>query len=306
MKSKYLTGIILVFALSWTSAAYAKLKIVASTPDLGSLAKEIGKDRIKLTNIARPTEDPHFVDARPSFMVKLNKADILIQGGLQLEIGWLPPLVMGARNNKILPGQPGYLTASTGIHVLQVPKIASRAMGDLHPFGNPHFMLDPVNAKIVATHICKRLCLLDKGNCTYYQDNLKEFLKRLNMKLTEWEKMLEPYRGTKIVTYHRTFPYFAQRLHMEVVGSLEPKPGIAPSPAHINNLIQMMKNEDVKLIIIEDFRERKTPKFVASKTGAKVVVLPIMVGGRKETDDYISFIGYNIYQVISALKDEEL
>ncbi|MFQ5686031.1 MAG: metal ABC transporter substrate-binding protein [Candidatus Scalindua sp.] len=304
MKSKYLTGIILVFALSWTSAAYAKLKIVASTPDLGAVAKEIGKDKVKITHIARPTEDPHFVDARPSFMVKLNKADILIHGGLQLEIGWLPPLVMGARNNKIMPGQPGYLTASTGIHVLQVPKIASRAMGDLHPYGNPHYMLDPLNAKIVATHICKRLCLLDKGNCTYFQDNLQGFLKRLDKKLIEWEKMLEPYRGTKIVTYHRTFPYFAQRFHMEVMGSLEPKPGIAPSPTHINNLIPMMNSEGIKLIIIEDFRERKTPEFVASKTGAKVVVLPIVVGGRKETKDYISFLDYNINQVVFALKNE--
>lgn len=304
MKSKYLTCAILVFAVSWTSAAYAKLKIVASTPDLGSLAREIGKEKIKITNIARPTEDPHFVDARPSFMVKLNKADILIHGGLQLEIGWLPPLVMGARNNKIMPGQPGYLTASTGTHVLQVHKIASRAMGDLHPYGNPHYMLDPLNAKIVATHICKRLCLLDKGNCTYFQDNLQDFLKRLDKKLIEWEKMLEPYRGTKIVTYHRTFPYFAQRFHMEVMGSLEPKPGIAPSPTHINNLIPMMNREGVKLIIIEDFRERKTPEFVASKTGAKIIVLPIMVGGRKETKDYISFFDYNINQVVFALKNE--
>ncbi|MCR4290619.1 MAG: metal ABC transporter substrate-binding protein [Candidatus Scalindua sp.] len=304
MISKFLTCIIFVFAVSWASAAYAKLNIVASTPDLGAVAKEIGEDKIKITNIARPTEDPHFVDARPSFMVKLNKADILIEGGLQLEIGWLPPLVMGARNNKILPGQPGYLTASTGINVLQVPQVVSRAMGDVHPYGNPHYMLDPLNAKIVASHICARLCLLDKENCKYYQDNLKDFIKRLDKKLTEWEKMLEPYQGTKIVTYHRTFPYFAQRFHLEVMGSLEPKPGISPSPSHINNLVPMMKSEGVKLIIIEDFRERKTPEFVASKTGAKVVVLPIMVGGRKETDDYISFVDYNVNQVVSALKNE--
>lgn len=304
MKIKYIICFSLIFALSWTSAAYAKLNVVASTPDLGSLAKEIGKDKIKVTSIAKPTEDPHFVDAKPSFMVKLNKADILIQGGLQLEIGWLPPLVMGARNNKILPGQPGYLTASTGIHVLQVPKVASRAMGDLHPFGNPHYMLDPLNAKIVATHICERLCLLDSGDCAYFQDNLQDFLKRLDKKLIEWEKMLEPYRGTKIVTYHRTFPYFAKRFHMEVIGSLEPKPGIAPSPTHLNSLIPMMKNENVKLILIEDFRERKTPEFVASRTGAKVIILPIMVGGRKETDDYISFMDYNISMVVSALKNE--
>ncbi|MFQ5713860.1 MAG: metal ABC transporter substrate-binding protein [Candidatus Scalinduaceae bacterium] len=304
MKIKYIIWFSLIFAVSWTSVAYAKLKIVASTPDLGAVAKEIGQDKVKISNIAKPTEDPHFVDAKPSFIVKLNKADILIEGGLQLEIGWLPPLVLGARNQKILPGKPGYLVASTGIKPLQVPAAANRALGDLHPFGNPHYMLDPLNGEIVAEHVCERLCMLDSGNCKYYKDNLNKFLKRLNKKISEWGKKLETYHGTKIITYHKTFPYFAKRFNFEIVGSLEPKPGIAPSPTHINNLIPMMKSEDVKLIIIEDFRERKTPEFVASKTGAKIVILPIMVGGQKETKDYISLFDYYINRILSALKTD--
>ncbi len=303
MKIKYQTiCICFLFVLSWVSIAHAKLNIVATTPDLGAIAKEIGKDKVEVTNIAKPTEDPHFVDAKPGFIVKLNKADMLIEGGLQLEIGWLPPLVSSARNQKILPGNPGYLVASMGINILQIPTEATRAAGDIHPFGNPHFMLDPLNGEIVASNLCERLCQIDAANCDYYKNNLNDFTKRLDLKLSEWQKMMEPFRGTNIVTYHKTFPYFAKRFNLDVVGELEPKPGIPPSPSHLNSLIPLMKNDGVKLILIEQFRERKTPEFVAERTGAKVVVLPIMVGALKETSDYITFFDYIINQIVTALK----
>lgn len=302
MKVKYQVCLFLLIVVGWASVAHAKLNIVASTPDIGALAKEIGKDKVEVMSIAKPTEDPHFVDAKPSFIVKLNKADMLIEGGLQLEIGWLPNLVVGARNRKILAGEKGYLIASAGVPIIEVPTTADRAMGDVHPMGNPHFMLDPLNGKIVAIHICERLCQIDAPNCNYFKDNLKDFTKRLDQKFSEWQKTLEPFRGTKIVTYHKTFPYFANRFNLNVVGSLEPKPGIPPSPTHINSLIPMMKNDGVKLILIEPFRERKTPEFVTSQTGAKIVVFPIMVGGQKETDDYLSLFDYTINQIVSALK----
>ena len=302
MKLKSIILFCLLLSVSWVSVAHAKLNIVAATPDMGAVAKEVGKDKIDVINIAKPTEDPHFVDAKPSFIVKLNKADLLIDGGLQLEIGWLPPLVTGARNQKILAGNAGYLVASTGIKALEVPAASDRSMGDVHPLGNPHFMLDPLNGKIVAANISERLCQIDATNCDYYKNNLKDFAQRLDKKLSEWQKMLEPFRGTKIVTYHKTFPYFVSRFNLNVVGELEPKPGIPPSPTHINNLIQLMKNERVKLVTIEPFRERKTPEFIASQTGAKIIVFPIMVGGQKETEDYISLFDYNIGQIASALK----
>ena len=302
MKIKYQICLFLLIVIGWASVVHAKLNIVASTPDIGAVAKEIGKDKVEVTSIAKPTEDPHFVDAKPSFIVKLNKADMLIEGGLQLEIGWLPNLVVGARNQKILSGEKGYLIASAGVPIIEVPTTADRAMGDVHPMGNPHFMIDPLNGKIVAMHICERLCQIDAANCAYYKDNLKDFTKRLDQKLSEWQKMLEPFRGTKIVTYHKTFPYFANRFNLNVVGTLEPKPGIPPSPTHINSLIPKMKNEGVKLILIEQFRERKVPEFVAAQTGAKVVILPIMVGGLKETDDYLALFDYTINQIVSALK----
>ena len=304
MKIKYqILCLGLLFIVSWASVAHAKLNIIATTSDLGAIAREIGKDKVEVTNLAKPTEDPHFVDAKPSFIVKLNKADMLIEGGLHLEIGWLPNLVVGARNQKILTGNPGYLIASMGVHPLEVPDpSADRSLGDVHPMGNPHFMLDPINGKIVATHICDRLCQIDAANCNYYKDNLNGFTKRMDLKLSEWQKMLEPFSGTKIVTYHRTFPYFVKRFNLNVVGELEPKPGVPPSPTHINNIIQMMKNDGVKLVIIEPFRERKTPEFVASQTGAKVVAFPIMAGGQKETEDYISLFDYTVNQIVSALK----
>ncbi|OOP56688.1 MAG: ABC transporter substrate-binding protein [Candidatus Brocadia carolinensis] len=302
MKTAYQVLILcILFVVSWVSVVHAKLNIVATTPDLGSIVREIGKDKVEVTSIAKPTEDPHFVDAKPSFIVKLNKADMLIDGGLQLEIGWLPNLVTGARNQKILPGNPGYVVASAGVPVLELPASLDRARGDVHPLGNPHFMLDPLNGKIVATQICNRLCQIDEKNGSYYKINLKDFVARLDQKFSEWQKKTEPFHGTKIVTYHKTFPYFAKRFNLIVVGTLEPKPGIPPSPAHINQLIPMMKNEGVKLIVIEQFRERKIPEFVAEQTGAKVVILPIMVGGVKETDDYLSFFDYTINQLVSAL-----
>lgn len=303
MKIKYQIWLCLLFTVGWASVVHAKLNVVATTSDLGAIAREIGKDKVEVTSLAKPTEDPHFVDAKPGFIVKLNKADMLIEGGLQLEIGWLPPLVLSARNQKILVGNPGYLIASSmGVQILEVPTSVDRAMGDVHPMGNPHFMLDPLNGKIVAMHICDQLCKVDAANCAYYKDNLKDFTKRLDQKLSEWQKTLEPFRGTKIVTYHKTFPYFANRFHLNVAGTLEPKPGIPPSPTHINSLIPMMKIEGVKLILIEPFRERKTPEFVASQTGVKIIVFPIMAGGQKETDDYLSIFDYTINQIVSALK----
>lgn len=304
MKIKYqIINLCILFAVSWASVAHAKLHIVAATPDLGALAREIGKDKVDITTIAKPTEDPHFVDAKPSFIVKLNKADMLIEVGMQLEIGWLPNLVLSARNPRILVGKPGYLLASKGISPLEIPDPSmDRSMGDVHSMGNPHYSLDPLNGRIVATHICERLCQIDAANCAYYKDNLKDFTKRLDQKFSEWQKTLEPFRGTKIVTYHKTFPYFAKRFNLNVIGTLEPKPGIPPSPTHINNLIPTMKNEGVKLILIEQFRERKVAEFVAAQTEAKVVIVPIMVGGLKETDDFLTLFDYIINQIVTTLK----
>lgn len=288
-------------SLLCSDSALAKLNIVATTPDLGAIAKEIGGDKVDVKSLARPTEDPHFVDARPSFITILNKADVLIEGGAMLEAGWLPPLIEGARNKKIQIGSAGRVIGSDGITLIQVPTTLDRAMGDIHPMGNPHYLLDPLNGKVVAQHICDTLCKLDAASCPHFQTNLEGFSRKIDEKMVEWRKLTALFKGTKVVTYHKSYDYFLERFGLELVDTLEPKPGIPPSPTHINALIPRMKEDGVKAIIIEPNKEKKTPEFIAEKTGAKVLVLPGTVGGNEETEDYISLFDYNLAQLAAAI-----
>ncbi len=214
-------------------AAHAKLNVVVTTPDLASIAREIGGDQIELTALARPTEDPHFVDAKPSFIVKLNKAGVLLEGGAELEIGWLPPLLQGARNPKIQSGTPGYVLCNEGITMLEVPATLDRSKGDVHASGNPHFMSDPANGKIVAKHIASAFCQLDPKSCDVFKANLISFENRLDAKLSEWRKLLAPHKGKEVVTYHNYWIYFAKAFDLKMDLYLEPKPGIPPTPAHL-------------------------------------------------------------------------
>ncbi|MBI1813602.1 MAG: zinc ABC transporter substrate-binding protein [Deltaproteobacteria bacterium] len=298
-------GIVLVLAallpVVGSGQAADKLRVVATTPDLAAIARAVGGDFVDVTSIARPNEDPHFVDARPSFIRVLNQADVLIEGGAQLEAGWLPPLVEGARNSRIAVGSPGRVVASEGIALLDVPAQLNRAMGDVHALGNPHYLLDPLNAKTVAATIVTGLCVSDSTHCASYQDGARKFSADIDARLIVWQALLEPVRGTKVVTYHRDFDYFAQRFGLDVVDTLEPKPGIPPSPTHLVELIPKMQSDHVRLIIVEPNRERQNPDFVSEKTGARVLLLPIMPGGEQAVE-YIELIDYNVRQVAAALK----
>src|SRR5471032_686885 len=211
--------------------AHAKLNVVATTPDLGAIALEIGGDQIDLTTLAKPTEDPHFVDAKPSFLVKLSHADALIEGGAELEAGWLTPLLEGARNPKLEAGQPGRIAASEGVALLEVPAALDRSQGDIHASGNPHYLTDPLNARIVAAHIARSLAELDAKSADTFQANLKKFDAQLDTKLAEWQKLLAPYQGRPLVTYHNYWIYFGRRFGFPMELFLEPKPGIPPTPA---------------------------------------------------------------------------
>ena len=300
----------LVFAaalLVFASAAQAKpLNVVATLPDFASLAQEIGGNKITATALAKGTEDPHFVDAKPSFIRVLNKADVLLEGGVELEIGWLPPLVNSARNAKILTGAPGRVNMSDGIRLLEVPTTpVDRSMGDVHPAGNPHYPLDPANGKIMAAHLADVFARLDRANEASYQANLKNFNERLDKKLADWSKMTEPFRGTKIITYHKSYEYFAERFGLQVIGQLEPKPGIEPSPTHINALIPQAKAQGAKLLMIEPNRPRRTPEYVANATGAKLLIVPGMVGGNPKITDYFSLFDYDIGEIVGALKGSQ-
>jgi zinc/manganese transport system substrate-binding protein len=285
------------------SSAWAKLNVVATLADFGSIAEQIGGDKVKVISLARGTEDPHFVDARPSHITTLNKADVLLEGGLELEIGWLPPLVNSARNGKILTGAKGRVVMADGIHIMEVPLTpVDRSMGDVHPLGNPHFWLDPENGKIMAAHLANVFSELDSSNTRVYQANLKAFNDRVDRKMAEWTKMMAPHRGAKIVTYHKSFEYFAARFGLDVIGQLEPKPGIEPSPTHIAALIPRAKEAGVKLVIVEPYRPRKPAEYVAHAIGAKLLLLPEKVGGNPQTKDYISLFDYDIQQIVNALK----
>jgi ABC-type Zn uptake system ZnuABC Zn-binding protein ZnuA len=284
-------------------SSHAKLNIVATLPDYGSIAKAVGGDKVEVTSIARGTEDQHFVDARPSFIRVLNKADVLIEGGADLEVGWLPPLVSGARNGKILSDAPGHVVVSRNIQLLEVPSgPVDRSMGDVHPFGNPHFTLDPANGKIIASRLAETFSTLDPANAEFYRANAQKFSERLDKKLAEWTKLMEPYRGTKVVTYHKSFNYFLERFGLELAGTIEPKPGIEPSPSYVSGLIPKLKSAGVKLVLIEPFRPRKTPEYVSESIGAKLVLLPGSIGGNEEAKDYFALFDYNIQTLVNALK----
>jgi ABC-type Zn uptake system ZnuABC Zn-binding protein ZnuA len=296
--------LVLVASLASTlPAAGAAINIVATLPDYGAIAQAIGGDLVKVTAIARGTEDPHFVDARPSFITVLNKADVLLEGGLELEVGWLPPLLNSARNPKILAGAPGHIQLSQGVRVLDIPAgPVDRSMGDVHPLGNPHFWLDPANGKIMAATLAATLARLDPAHAAAFETNRANFDRRLDEKLERWTRQLEPFRGTKVFTYHKSFDYFLARFGLELAGTIEPKPGIEPSPTHIAALIPRARELGVKLVIIEPNRPHRTPAYIAEAIGARLVVLPAMVGGQEKIKDYLDLFDYDVAQIVGPAK----
>jgi ABC-type Zn uptake system ZnuABC Zn-binding protein ZnuA len=285
------------------SAADSKLTVVTTTEDLASLAREVGGDRIAVEAIARGYQDPHFVEAKPSFILKLQKADLLIVVGRDLELGWLPPLIQQCRNAKVQVGADGYLDASQGVRILEIPTgQITRAMGDVHPQGNPHYWLDPENARVVAKSVCDRLSRFRPADRAYFEQRLAAFNTRLTDAVKKWMAQMAPYKGTKVVTYHRSFPNFADRFGLDIIGYVEPRPGIPPSPGHTLDLIQDMKRQNVKLILVEPYFDLATPESVARATGGRVLVMPPSVGGVKEAVDFFALFDYNVTLLADAIK----
>ena len=268
-----------LFALTVSSPARAELRVVASIPTLGSIAKEVGGDRIKVTSLGKGNQDPHFVEAKPSLMLTLNRADLLLHVGLELEIGWLPPLVLGSRNPNIQSGEPGNLDCSTAIPVLDVPTTkVERSQGDIHPMGNPHYWLPPADAKQLAALLEGRLAQLDPDGRESYQKRLAEFNARVDAKEKEWQPLVDKIRGAKIATYHKSWTYVSKWLGLTEVGYVEPKPGIPPDPGHLARLISHMKREHATMLFMESFYSRSVARLVAEKAGSRLLVLPTDVG----------------------------
>jgi len=289
------------FTLCAASRASAALHVVATTPEYGAIASVIGGDKVVVTNLAKATEDPHFVDAKPSHIVTLNRADVLIEGGADLEAGWLPPLLDGARNPKIAVGAPGHIRANEQIQLMDVPATLDRSQGDVHAAGNPHFMMDPVNAKIVAAHIAKVFCSLDAASCPAYTANVQAFTAKLDGKISDWTAALAPFKGTPIVTYHPTWKYFAARFGLVSDLYLEPKPGIPPSPPHLADVMKKMNDEKIRVVLVEPFQSRKTAEAVADRTGAAVVDVCQFPGGLPGTaNDYIALMDADVKAIIAG------
>jgi zinc/manganese transport system substrate-binding protein len=283
--------------------AAAQLKVVTSTEDLASLAREVGGDKIAVESIGKGYQDPHFVEAKPSFILKLSKADLLIAVGRELEIGWLPPLITQSRNPKVQPGAPGYLDASLNVKILEIPTgQITRAMGDVHPLGNPHYWLDPDNGRIIGKEIRDKLGELQPNDRAYFAQRYTDFDKRLTDADKRWQAAMAPYKGTKIVTYHRSWPNFAEHFGLDVIGYVEPKPGIPPSTQHTIELIDEVKRQQVKMILVEPYFDLKTPQSIGRATGAQVLVMPPSVGGVPEASDYFKLFDYDINLLTSTLK----
>jgi zinc/manganese transport system substrate-binding protein len=296
-----LLGAALFFTVE--GAEGAGLNVVTTTSDLASIVSEVGGDKIAVESLARGYQDPHFVEAKPSFVLKLNKADLLVVVGRDLEIGWLPALINQARNAKIQPGADGYFDASLTAKILDLPTgQITRAMGDVHPLGNPHYWLDPENGRRIAKAVQAKLSQKDPANAPYYAQRAADFDRRLGEAQQRWKSMMAPYKGIKVVTYHRSWANFADAFGIDVIGYVEPKPGIPPTPQHTLDVIQAMRAQGIKLIIVEPYFDSKTPNSIASQTGGQVLVLPPSVGGVPAASDYLKLFDTNINLLVGAIK----
>jgi zinc/manganese transport system substrate-binding protein len=278
-----------------------QIRVITTIPDFADITKQIGKDLVNVESLTRGVEFMHAVPVKPSFVPKLNGADILVENGLDLEMSWLPALLEVANNSRILPGQPGRIDCSNGINVAEAPRTFDRSEGDVHPRGNPHYNLDPVNGKIIARNIADGLSRNYPQHRAVFEKNLTAYLAELDKAITRWQTMAIPLKGVKIVPYHQDWTYFANRFGLQIIGSIELKPGIEPTPNHLVNLVQHMKQEKAQIIIYGAQSDR-FPRQLASQTGATVVRLQQIAGGSPETDTYIKFIDYNVRSLLAAVK----
>jgi zinc/manganese transport system substrate-binding protein len=304
MRRNRLVATLATVLLSTLAArAEAKVNIMTTTEDLAAICREVAGDRATVDFIARGYQDPHFVEAKPSFILKLQRADLLVVVGRELEIGWLPPLIQQSRNAKIQPGADGYLDASLHAQILDIPTgQITRAMGDVHPLGNPHYWLDPENGKAIAKDVAGKLAQLQPADRAVFEQRLADFSSRLDAADKRWLAAMAPYKGTKVITYHRSYSNFAERFGLEVIGYVEPRPGIPPTPQHTLDVINEMKRQSVKLVLVEPYFDLKTPNAIARETGAQVLVLPPSVGGTKDVPDYFKLFDYDINLLTDAIK----
>jgi len=296
-------GLLLSAILLPANLEAKKLNVVTATTDMAALTQEVGGDKVTVESIAKGYQDPHFVEAKPSFLLRLRNADLLVVVGLQLEIGWLPPLITQSGNPRIQVGANGYLDASQFAEILEVPQgTVTRAMGDVHPLGNPHYWLDPDNGRRIARGLASKLAEMDPSDGSYFQERFQDFDKRLTAAEQKWDGEMKPYHGRKVVTYHRSFPNFAKHFNLDVIGYVEPRPGIPPTPTHTLELIQQMKRENCRVVLVEPYFDLKTPQSIGREANAQVVVYLPSVGGEKQVITYFDLFDYDIALLIKAFE----
>lgn len=280
----------------------ARLEVVSTTQDPAAIARAVGGDRVRVTALAKGYQDPHFLDAKPSYILEISRADLVLSVGLDMEVGYLPSLLTGARNPKVLPGAPGHLDLSTLIEPMEVMPNADRSQGDVHPQGNPHYWLDPENGRLMARGIAAKLTELDPAGKETYAKNLATFEKDLDAKMAEWTRRMEPWKGKPVVTFHKSWSYFAGRFGLEVIGFVEPKPGIPPSPRHTLDLIRTMRAKEAGLVMYESFYDGTVPKLLGEKTEARVVALPNSVGGDERVKTYFDLFDVIVGEITKGKK----
>lgn len=296
------TASLIVAILASQVVAHAqKIRVIATTPELADMSRQIGREMVDVESLTRGVEYMHAVPVKPSFVPRLNRADILVEMGLDLEASWLPALLEVANNSKIMPGQAGHIDASAGVNVIEVPRTLDRAEGDVHPKGNPHYNLDPASGRIMARNIAAGLSRNYPRHKAVFEKNLAGYIGELEKAMARWQSMAAPLKGVKFVSYHRDWSYFAERFGLQQVGMIELRPGVEPTPNHLVALAQRMQQEKVPLIIYGPQSDR-FPRQLASQTGAAVVRLQQIAGGSAETDTYIKFIDYNLRSLLAAVK----
>jgi len=302
MRALIKTVVIALFlAISLACPAAKKLSVVASTLDMADIAKQIGRDKVSVYAISTGKYDLHFFDPRPSQVMKLMKADMLIVGGLDVDI-WVQGLIEASRNRKIRFGAVGYVDPSDGVRPIQVPKgRIDGAMGDVHPYGNPHYWVTRENVRIVIENITKCLARVSPKDADYFERNKQAYLRKVDEVFDALHKKLAPFKGTKVLQYHQSWDYFCNEFGLEIVGSLEPKPGIPPSPSHLREVVRKARREEAKLMLVEPYYPKRPVEFVSRETGAKVLRLPFYVGGKKGIETFLDNLTYNVNQIVQAL-----
>jgi zinc/manganese transport system substrate-binding protein len=278
------------------------IKVVTTTTDLKSITELIGGDKVSVSSIATGYQNPHFVDPKPSYIISLSKADMFVTVGLDLETGWSPQLLTSSRNNKIQKGAQGYVDASAGVGLLQVPSAVNRAEGDIHIFGNPHYWLDPMNGKVIARNIANGLERVDPANKAAYEANLQAFINRIDAKMKEWQTKMAAFKGSKIIAYHNEWVYFETRFGLQIVDFMEPKPGIPPSPSQIVKVIKEIKVNNIKVIISSPYFTTSSSDMVSKQTGVKAITLATSVGAFDSIKNYFDLFDYNVNLLSNSLK----